>query len=62
MTIYDFAKNLWENAVDSIEVYTIEDATADIAEAVACEWEIPEDMDADALYRAMNSIIEEMAE
>lgn len=62
MTIYEFAKNLWENAVDSIEVYTIEDATADLAEAVACDWEIPEGMDADDLCRTMNSIIEEMAE
>ena len=62
MTIYEFAKNLWENAVDYIEVYTIEDAAADIANAIACEWEIPEGMDADDLCHAMNSIIEEMAE
>lgn len=62
MTIYEFAMNLWENAVESIEVYTIEEAAEDIANAIACEWEIPEGMDADDLCRAMNSIIEEMAE
>jgi hypothetical protein len=62
MTIYEFAKNLWENAVDYIEVYTIEDATEGIANAVACEWEIPEDITAEELCDAMNRVIAEVTE
>ena len=62
MTTYEFAKNLFESAVESIEFYTVEDAAIDIKNAIADGWEIPDDMDADDLCRAMNSIIEEMAE
>lgn len=62
MTIYEFAKNLFENAVESIESYTIEDATIDIENAIADGWELPDDMDADDLCRTMNYIIEEMTE
>lgn len=62
MTIYEFAKNLWENAVGHIGEYSIEDAVIDLANATADGWEVPDDMDADDLCRAMNSIIEEMAE
>lgn len=62
MTTYEFAKNLFENAVESIEFYTIEDATIDIENAIADGWDLPDDMGADDLCRAMNSIIEEMTE
>lgn len=62
MNIYEFAKNLFENAVERIESYTVEDANVDIENDIADGWEIPDDMDADDLCRAMNSIIEEMTE
>lgn len=62
MTIYEFAKNLFENAVDTIETYTVEDATADIENATADGWDIPEDMTAEELCNAMNEIVAEVNE
>ena len=63
MTIYEFAKNLWENAVDYIEVYTIEDAQIDLRNVVEDEtWEIQEDITAEELCDAMNRVIAEAKE
>lgn len=62
MSIYEFAKNLFENAVDTLTTYSIEDAAEDIKNAITCEWEIPDGMDAESLCSVMNDIIAEMAE
>ncbi len=62
MTIYDFAKNLWENMIDTDTPYTIEDATQDLANFAAEDWEIPEDITPESLCAAMNEIMSENAE
>lgn len=62
MTIYDFAKNLWENMNDTDTPYTLDDAEQDLSNFAAEDWELPEGITPEALCAAMHEIISENAE
>lgn len=62
MTVYEFAKNLWENMIDTNTTYTIEDAQQDISNFSAEDWDLPEELTAESLHAAMLEIMAENAE
>lgn len=62
MTAYEFAFNLYNNAIFAIETYTMDDAYADLDNAIACGWDVPEGMTVEDLFNAMNSLIAEQVE
>lgn len=66
MTIYEFAKQLWEacDDPDGIEKngYTVEDAAADLENFRADGWDLPDDITPEEFAAAMNEVVKESRE
>lgn len=62
MSIYDFAKECFENNGYGFDQYTVEDAAADIENFMNSGWELPDDITAENFAEAMNEIISDFKE
>lgn len=59
MTIREFVENLYNGANERPTHITIEDARRDLANYEADEWDLPEDMTAEAYMDAWNALVDE---
>ena len=66
MTIYELAKQVWENCIDPDGIakngYTVQDAAADLDNFRADGWDIPDDITPEEFAAAMNEVVEESRE
>lgn len=62
MTIYAFAKQVWESCIDPdllARGYTAEEAAADLENFRAAGWDLPDDISPADFAEAMNEVIAE---
>ena len=66
MTIYELAKQVWENCIDPEGLkrcgYSVEDAASDLEIFRAAGWDLPDDITTEAFAAAMNEVVEESRE
>lgn len=66
MTIYEFARQTWENCIDPEELvrdgYSIEVAALDLENFRVAGWDMPDDITPEEFAAAMNEVIAESRE
>lgn len=62
MSIYEFAKHVYENSPISFNSYSVEDAAADLDNFQSDGWELPEGITAENFAAAMNEILAELSD